>query len=82
MAQELQFIETESGAWFYILERRSALKDQWDWMDDADLFGPFSTLEVAQEHEYQSDSDTSGAEIRCWAGRLDPSVERLISAVQ
>lgn len=62
MAQELVFAETDAG-WFYVLERRHAPKDAWDWTDDADAFGPFPTIEAAQDHEYRSDSDTSGAEI-------------------
>ena len=82
MAQELQFVETASGDWFYILERPYAPKDQWNWMDDADSFGPFSTLEAAQDHEYQSGTDTSGSEIVKWSGRLDLSAGRLISTVQ
>ena len=78
MTQELQFIETASGDWFYILERKGAPKDQWDWMDDADAFGPYPTLEAAEDAEYQSDSDTSGSEVVEWSGKIDPSAARLI----
>ena len=63
MAQELQFIEQAAGRWFYLLEDRGAPKDGWDWRESAKAFGPFQTLEAAQEHEYESKSDTSGAEI-------------------
>lgn len=63
MAQELQFIEAEAGKWFYVLEDRHAPKDTWDWMEFADAFGPFPSLEAAQDHEYESSSDTSGCEI-------------------
>ena len=35
MAQELQFIETDSGDWFYILEQPHAPKDVWDWHEFA-----------------------------------------------
>ena len=82
MAQELNFIETASGDWFYILERPHAPKDQWDWMDDADAFGPFPTLEAAESHEYESPSRTSGCEIHEWEGSIDPSAERLINALR
>ena len=78
MAQELQFIETASGDWFYIIEDRDAPSDTWNWHDYATAHGPFPNLDAAQDHEYRSDSDTSGAEIVEWSGKLDPSAARLI----
>jgi hypothetical protein len=78
MAQELHFIEVSAGEWFYVLEHKSAPKDAWDWMENADAFGPFPTLEAAQDHEYQSDSDTSGAEIV--TGIRNAEAQRLIDA--
>lgn len=63
MAQELIFAQNSDMQWFYIIEQRTAPKDAWDWQEYADCFGPFETLEEAQDHEYRSDSDTSGAEI-------------------
>jgi len=63
MAQELHFYETAGGDWFYVLERPHAPKDMWDWMEFADAFGPFLSLEAAEEHECQSPSDTSGATV-------------------
>jgi hypothetical protein len=63
MAQELQFVETEPGKWFYLLEDWNAPKETWDWHEYAQAFGPFASLEAACDHETRSDSDTSGAEI-------------------
>lgn len=80
MSQELQFIETASGEWFYILEQPHAPKDVWDWHDYADAYGPFPTYEAAAEHEYHSDSDTSGSEIVEFNERVPDSAQRLIDA--
>lgn len=63
MGQELHFVERANGKWFYLLERRDAPKDAWDWLDYAEVFGPFASYEEAAEHEYRSDSDTSGATV-------------------
>jgi hypothetical protein len=78
MAQELQFIELASGDWFYIIEDRDAPRDAWDWHEYATAHGPFPTLEAAQDHEYNSDSDTSGAEIVEFTGAIEASAQKLL----
>lgn len=63
MSQEMVVVETENREWFYILEDKGAPKDSWDWREYATAYGPFPDIEKALEHEYDSDSDTSGYEI-------------------
>ena len=45
-----EFIETEKGKWFYILENYDAPKNAWDWKEFATAYGPFSTQGMADKH--------------------------------
>ena len=82
MSQALIFVEAADGQWFYILENEGAPKDAWDWIEFSQCFGPFPTLEDAQDDEYRSDSDTSGAEVLHFKARGKKSfdaVDRMIA---
>ena len=62
--RELEFIEPEPGKWFYVLEDSFAPKDAWDWHEFARCYGPFNSLEAAEEHQYDlSRISTPGANI-------------------
>lgn len=47
---ECQFIEIKKGQWYYILERYNAPKNAWDWREHASCYGPFPSLDAAQNH--------------------------------
>jgi hypothetical protein len=57
------FFEPQAGQWFYAIEYSNAPRDSWDWRDYADCFGPFTTLESANEHLYNSRADVSGSTV-------------------
>jgi hypothetical protein len=44
--RKLEFIEPEPGKWFYILENSRG------WHESASCYGPFASLEAAEEHQY------------------------------
>ena len=73
-SRENEFIEPVSGKWFYIIESTDAPKNSWDWREYAECFGPFDTLERAQEHLYDSHADTSGSTIHALGDFKDDAV--------
>ena len=44
------FQEVAPGKWFYILESGFAPKNAWDWREYAHAYGPFRSLERAEQH--------------------------------
>lgn len=47
--------------WFYILERWDSPKGAWDWHEYAEGYGPFPTLEAAEEHLRRHHANPGGA---------------------
>lgn len=63
MSSNLLFIEIEPSAWYYLLEDQYGEKDPFDWREQAKAFGPFATQASADEHYFNNQHSTSGAEI-------------------
>jgi hypothetical protein len=57
---ECEFVEQESGKWIYRLEHYNAPKNAWDWRENADEFGPFSSFEQAERHLRDNHANPGG----------------------
>jgi hypothetical protein len=57
------FIETEPGVWYYLLEDRNAPKNAWDWREFATAYGPFGGVELAQEHLREEHANPGGWQV-------------------
>lgn len=57
------FIEPEAGSWYYLQERADGWADPFDWIEQADAFGPFKNYEEACDHQYDYQPTTSGSEV-------------------
>jgi len=47
---ECEFVEVESGKWYYLLEDHDAPGNAFDWRENAKAYGPFKTCEAALDH--------------------------------
>lgn len=59
--------EIEPNRWFYLLEMWNAPKCAWDWREYALAFGPFATLEGAEQHLSDNHANPGGY----WINRFD-----------
>jgi len=48
------------GEWYYVLEHRNAPKNAWDWLDNADAFGPFPSEAAAERHLSDNHANPGG----------------------
>lgn len=55
-----EFIEVKPGVWFYILEHYNAPKNAWDWRENADAHGPFSSDDAAIKHLSDNHANPGG----------------------
>lgn len=51
------------GEWFYILQDWDCPVGAWDWHEYATAYGPFPTLEVANEHLRHNHANPGGATV-------------------
>jgi hypothetical protein len=78
---ECEFTEVEPGKWYYLLEDGFAPKNAWDWREYSNAFGPFQTLEEAEDHLRRNHANPGGAFIDEYkAGKqIDEVVQRVIA---
>jgi hypothetical protein len=75
----LMFIEPEKGSWYYLQERPDAWANAWDWREEADAFGPFTSYEEACDHQYDHQNTTSGAEV--WSFEDNQTASKITDVV-
>lgn len=68
---ECEFIQTKPDEWFYLLENWTSPKGGWDWRDDCNLYGPFPTFDVANEHLRDNHANPGGYNV----SELEPGAE-------
>lgn len=66
-----EFVETPEHDWFYYLEDWGAPTLAWDWREYCTPYGPFGSLELAQQHLRDNHANPGGAMIRRHPAKLD-----------
>lgn len=65
---ECEFVETQPDTWYYVLQDGDCPVSAWDWREYATAYGPFTTVEAAQEHLRRNHANPGG-----WSEtRFDP----------
>lgn len=57
---ECAIVEVRPGEWYYVLERGDAPKLAFSWMEHADAYGPFPTLDAAEAHLSDNHANPGG----------------------
>jgi hypothetical protein len=57
---ECHFYEIERGRWIYVLEDGWAPKNVWDWREHATPYGPFDSLDLAEDHLRENHANPGG----------------------
>jgi hypothetical protein len=60
---ECAFIEIKPRRWFYLLEDYDAPKNAWDWREHSRAYGPFTTIEEAQQHLRDNHANPGGSSV-------------------
>ncbi len=63
---ECKFFEPRPGKWFYALQRDDCPVSA-DWIEEADVFGPFSSIETTARHLRSNHRNPGGWEIERYA---------------
>lgn len=71
-----EFIEPEPGKWYMLLDD-SDIANAWDWRENADCYGPFSSLDTAFEELYKH-SNPGGYSTTCY---IDFHMDEVYQAV-
>lgn len=78
---ECEFIEPQSGEWYYLLEDGSSPKAAFDWREYASAFGPFSSFESAEKHLRDNHANPGGyVVVEHTEFRMDDVYEGLINS--
>ena len=78
---ECAFHETQPNIWYYLLEDGGAPKNALNWLDYADCFGPFVSLDAAYDHLRTFHANPGGFSVyRFEEGRAaDPVLDGLVA---
>jgi hypothetical protein len=61
---ELNFVEFQPGAWYWIRQSSFCPVECWDWREhDPDVVGPFASYEAADESYCANERNTGGCSI-------------------
>lgn len=73
------FIETETGEHFYILQDYSCPAGAWDWHEYATCFGPFTSDNDADQHLRDNHANPGGSSGYTYQTGSDNTIDNLIA---
>lgn len=68
---ECCLVEWKPGEWYYVLEQGTAPKEAWDWREYADAFGPYPSMEKANEGLRDNHANPGGYSIKEYSPKLE-----------
>lgn len=61
-----EYFEAKQGSWYYVLEHYNAPKNAWDWTENADVVGPFGSMDAADKHLHENNANPGGFGETAW----------------